>query len=91
DNTKYIIDGKTITIPDADPNGSGVFQCYISNAYGIYIDQATYKVTYVVPDVTKDPTDVRVVEGMDASFICEFVGKPNPAVTWKYKTNTVCD
>ncbi len=41
----------------------------------------------VDPDVTMDPHDVDVTEGMSASFLCTATGRPRPSITW-YRDDT---
>ncbi len=41
----------------------------------------------VAPDITIDPDDVVVTEGMSASFLCAAIGLPRPSITW-YRDGT---
>ncbi|XP_071960044.1 neuronal cell adhesion molecule-like [Antedon mediterranea] len=85
----HSVNGKTLSVINITKDDSAVFQCMIMNDYGIYIDQATFKVVFVRAEIVEGPASVRMVEGKDANFTCQFIGKPPPTVTWKYKNTKI--
>ena len=44
-----------------------------------------YLLCPVAPDITLDPDNVEILEGMSATFLCAATGKPRPTITW-YRT-----
>ena len=50
-------------------------------------DVATLTVNALAPVVTRDPTDVTVVEGSSASFTAAADGDPTPTVQWEKSTD----
>ncbi|XP_025025150.1 protein sidekick-1 [Python bivittatus] len=73
----------TLQIWRAQPEDSGIFQCFARNEVG-EIESHTYlEVTNVAPIFSWPPADATVTEGMSAILRCDVSGAPKPAIAWK--------
>uniref|UniRef100_A0A670YH85 Sidekick cell adhesion molecule 1 n=1 Tax=Pseudonaja textilis TaxID=8673 RepID=A0A670YH85_PSETE len=78
-----VLPNGTLQIQRAQPEDSGIFQCFARNEVGEIESHAYLEVTHVAPTFTWPPADATITEGMSAILRCEVSGAPKPAVAWK--------
>ncbi|KAL5018087.1 hypothetical protein ScPMuIL_003809 [Solemya velum] len=72
----------TLTISSLDLADGGIYQCFARNQAGEAYKATWLQVNHSPPQFVTRPSNLSIVEGTDARFLCETVGAPSPAVQW---------
>ncbi|XP_007941083.1 protein sidekick-1 [Orycteropus afer afer] len=86
-NPRYkVLSSGGLRIRKLQPEDSGIFQCFASNAGGEVETHTYLEVTNIAPTFTRRPVDTTVTDGMTAVLTCAVSGAPRPALVWKRGT-----
>lgn len=62
---------------------SGIYQCIVSNAYGVAYSRQSRLTVFVFPTFTKTPANVVSRVGTIAKLPCAATGFPTPEIVWR--------
>jgi Immunoglobulin I-set domain len=78
----------TLTVASANTSESGhEYRAVFTNSAGKAQTTAATLTVTVIPEVTKDPSSVEILEGEEATFEASASGVPTPSVQWELSTN----
>uniref|UniRef100_A0A914NQL9 Ig-like domain-containing protein n=1 Tax=Meloidogyne incognita TaxID=6306 RepID=A0A914NQL9_MELIC len=82
---RFLIAGNELTIVNASPSDSGMFQCIVSNDIGSVSSSALLFVTELAPRFHSNvfPSKIFVVEGAHLSIPCLVQSNPSAKTHWK--------
>ncbi|XP_071806297.1 hemicentin-2-like [Asterias amurensis] len=85
-STRFIIDGRNLTIADVQAADKGSYQCRASNTYGMAVSSPIILVMEVTPlsmEFLVTPDSVSIfIAGENGTLTCSVRGSPRPTVEW---------
>ncbi|XP_053552414.1 protein sidekick-1-like [Bombina bombina] len=72
-----------LQLQNLHPEDAAIFQCFAKNEAGEIQTQTYLDMSNLAPNFTRPPRDTAVTDGLSATFVCDVIGAPKPAIVWK--------